>query len=332
VQLACRMLGLPRSTFYQQTRRYSAGPRRPGLSPSSRMRRQLETKTEQQILEHLHSERFIDRSATEAYFTLLDEGIYLASRRTFYRILERNEQLQERRALRRHPKYQPPELMATAPCQVWSWDITRVRGPEPGLHFHLYVMLDLFSRFVIGWLLAERESGNLAAKFIHECLQREQISGGNLTIHSDRGAAMQSKPVVALMAALGVNKTNSRPRVSNDNCFSESQFRTTKFFPGYPDRFGSLQDGVAHFRHFFGWYNHHHRHSGLQFLTPAIVHRGRADEVLQRRHEVLLKAFERNPARFPLGQPKLARLVGAVYINPPKSNVPNCSLDTVQNG
>lgn len=281
----------------------------------------METRTAERILEYLRSERFVDRSPAEVFYTLLDEGVHLGSISTFYRLLRKHDEVRERRAQRRHPAYYAPELVATQPNQVWSWDITKIRGPRKGIYFHLYVIIDLFSRKVVGWMVADRESGELAAELIRETCRRENIVEGQLTIHSDRGPSMQSMTVVQLHAYLGITKSNSRPYVSNDNPFSESQFKTTKYHPGYPDRFVCLQESIRYFRLFFGWYNQQHRHSGIEYLTPEVVHNGQADEVLETRHRLLMSSYERNPVRFSAGPPRRRKLPNAVYINPPSADL-----------
>lgn len=307
---------MARSSFYQSQRKYVPRQAQPEL-PSRKLRRVLEAKTTARILEYLRSERFVDRSPVEVFYTLLDERVHLGSISTFYRLLRQHDEVRERRAQRRHPSYHAPELVATRPNQVWSWDITKVRGPRKGVYFHLYVIIDLFSRKVVGWMVADRESGDLAAQLISETCRRENIVEGQLTIHSDRGPSMQSMTVVQLHAYLGVTKSNSRPYVSNDNPFSESQFKTLKYHPGYPDRFACLQECLSYFRLFFGWYNHEHRHSGIEYLTPEVVHSGQAEEVLESRYQVLLTSYEQNPTRFSAGPPRRRRLPKAVYINPP---------------
>lgn len=313
------MMGLPRSTFYQVTRGYKAQP--PGLLPHEKMRKRLQVEKEQKILDYLYSERFADCSPTEVYYTLLDEGIYLGSISKFYRLLREEAASGERRPLRKHPRYARPELMATGPNQVWTWDITKIRGPLKGKYYSLYVVLDLYSRYVVGWLIADKESSQLAERLISDCCEREGIQPGQLTIHSDRGAPMQAQNMVQLHAQLGVTKSNSRPYVSNDNPFSESAFKTLKYHPTYPGWFTCIEDAIRYFREFFGWYCFHHRHSGIAYLTPADVHRGRASAILEARQRVLLSAYNNNPRQFPHGAPYAPKLPAAVYINPPLASV-----------
>ena len=231
------------------------------------------------MLDTLHSERFIDQAPAQVHATLLDEGTYLCAPRTMYRLLDTAGEVKERRDQVRRPHYAAPELLATRPNEVWSWDITKLLGPAKWTYFYLYVILDIFSRYVVGWMLAPRESAALAERLIAATCAKQGIEPGSLTVHADRGAAMTSKPVALLLADLGVTKTHSRPHVSNDNPFSEAQFKTLKYCPAFPERFGSLADGRAFGHHFFGWYNNDHYHSGLGFLTPAVVHHGRAERV-----------------------------------------------------
>ena len=267
----------------------------------------------------LHEERFQDWAPAAVQATLLDEGNYLCSTRTMYRILEQEGETRERRDQAIHPAYQKPELLATAPNQLWSWDITKLRGPAKWNYFQLYVMIDVFSRYVTGWMVAERESAELAKHFIEDTLQKHTIPPGQLTIHADRGKVMRSKPVAFLMADLGIAKTHSRPYVSNDNPYSESQFRTLKYRPGFPDRFGCIQDSRAFCQQFFTWYNDQHCHSGIALLTPSMVHFGQAPTVLTQRQLVLDAAYLAHPERFVRKAPTVQPLPGMVWINKPVS-------------
>ncbi|MDB5035457.1 MAG: Integrase catalytic region [Chlorobi bacterium] len=269
----------------------------------------------------MSSNRFIDRSPAHAIAPLLDDGVYLASERTFYRVLGADRPLRERRQQRRHPVYGAPELLATRPNQVWSWDITKLKGPVAGTWYHLYVILDLYSRYVVGWAVFDRESKTLARRLIDVTCDRQGIRPGELTIHADRGNAMRSTDVAELLAALGVRKSHSRPYCSNDNPYSESQFRTLKYSPEYPSRFGSLQDARLFGGVFFGWYNGEHRHSGIAMLPPSSVHHGHAEEMLGRRNEVLAEAYRRYPERFVKGVPKAGMVPSAVWINKPSAIV-----------
>lgn len=322
----CRALGLPRASYYR-----GLAPPPPSKPTRNKppQQRALGSNEHQQILDHLHSERFVDRSPAEVFHTLLDEGTYLGSVRTFYRVLAANDEVRERRDQRRHPYYKKPELIATAPNQVWTWDITKLLGPAKWTYYYLYVILDIFSRYVVGWMLAEREAGYLAEQLIEESCRKQDIQPGQLTIHSDRGPAMQAGPVVRLLGRLGITKSNSRPYVSNDNPFSESQFKTLKYYPGFPGRFGGFDDGHSHCAVFFPWYNQEHRHSAIAFLTPETVHYGRAVEVLTARHQRLLEAYRAHPDRFINGPPKLVLLDRAVYINPPEGGKDHSASTTV---
>lgn len=269
------------------------------------------------MLEVLHEDRFVDKAPPEVYATLLDEGVYLCSIRTMYRILNAVNEVRERRDQLRHPSYHKPELLATGPNEVWSWDITKVRGPGKWQYFSLYVIMDIFSRYVVAWLLAEKEDAKLAELLIADAIRKHKIRPGQLTIHADRGSAMTSKPVACLLAELGVTKTHSRPHTSNDNPYSEAQFKTLKYRPEYPDRFGSREDAESFCRHFFHWYNHEHYHTGIALLTPAMVHSGRAHQVVAQRATVLDGAYRAHPERFVNKQPTPAPVPEAAWINPP---------------
>jgi putative transposase len=271
----------------------------------------------QTVLDHLHSERFRDKSPAEAFATLLDEGVYLCSVSSMYRILAESGEVRERRDQLRHPEYKKPELLATAPNQVWSWDITKLLGPAKWTYFYLYVILDIFSRYVVGWMVADGESAQLAKRLIAGTCDKQFIAPGQLNIHADRGTSMTSKPVAFMLADLGVTKTHSRPHVSDDNPYSESQFKTLKYRPEFPDRFGSIQDARAFCQQFFGWYNREHHYSGIALLTPEMLHHGRAEEVIQLRQEILRGAYARNPERFVRACPKPQQPPTAAWINPP---------------
>ena len=308
---ACRALGVPRASFYR--RMQPAVPRRVRPTPA----RALCAAERQVVLDHLHTERFCDKAPSEVFATLIDEGIYLCSIRTMHRILAENEELKERRNQLRHPQYKKPELLATGPNQVWTWDITKLLGPAKWTYFHLYVILDIFSRYVVGWMVAPRETAELARRLIADTCEKQGIVPGTLTIHADRGTSMTSKPVALLMADLGVTKTHSRPHVSDDNPYSESQFKTLKYRPEFPERFGSIEDSRAFGQKFFPWYNHEHHHSGIALLTPEMLHYGMAGEVIEQRQQVLAQAYARNPERFVRARPKHPPQPTAVWINPP---------------
>lgn len=308
---ACRALNVPRASLY----RHLWPPDVPTPRPSPP--RALTPEERQQVLDVLHEERFRDKAPPEVFATLLDEGRYLCSWRTMYRILEDSGEVRERRDQLCHPSYQKPQLLATAPNQVWSWDITKLLGPVKWTYFYLYVILDIFSRYVVGWMVAERESAELAKRLIAETCRKQNIAPHQLNIHADRGTSMTSKPVALLLADLGVTKTHSRPHVSDDNPFSESQFKTLKYRPEFPDRFGSIQDARSFCQVFFPWYNAQHHHSGIGLLTPEVLHYGRADDVISQRQVVLTAAFQRNPERFVRAHPKPPAKPTAVWINPP---------------
>jgi len=315
---ACHALGLPRASFY---RHLAARKRSP--SPASRPTpaRALASPEREAVLKHLHSERFQDKPPAQVYATLLDEDTYLCSIRTMYRLLAQRGELRERRNQLTHPSYKKPELLATGPNQVWSWDITKLRGPLKWTSYHLYVILDIFSRYTVGWMVAPRESAELAKRLIEETCQKQMIEPGRLSLHADRGSSMRSKAVAFLLADLGVTKSHSRPYVSDDNPFSESQFKTLKYRPEFPKRFGSIEDARSFCQRFFTWYNTQHRHSGIGLLTPEILHHGQAEEVIRRRQEVLDQAYKLNPERFVRAQPKALQAPSEDWINPPaKSN------------
>ena len=308
----CAALGLPRATYYR------------GLKPTVANRvprishRALASEERAAVLEALHEPRFADLAPAEVYATLLDEDRYLCSERTMYRILAENQEVRERRDQLRHPAYTVPELLATRPNELWSWDITKLLGPVKWTYYYLYTILDIFSRFAVGWMVAHRESAALAERLIRETCRRQGIVPGQLTVHADRGSSMTSKPVALLLADLGVTKTHSRPHVSNDNPFSEAQFKTLKYRPEFPDRFGSIEHTRSHCGDFYTWYNTEHRHAAVGLLTPFEVHYGLAEARLAQRASVLADAYCRNPERFPHGLPKPAGPPKEVWINKPK--------------
>lgn len=311
---ACRALDIARPTFYRQLGvKIKETPTTRPAPP-----RALSTLERQEVLDVLHTDRFVDKAPTEVYATLLDEGIYHCSIRTMYRILGEAGENHERRDQARHPKYKAPELLATAPNQVWSWDITKLLGPVKWMYFYLYVILDIFSRYVVGWMIASHESSALAKRLIAETCEKQNVLPGQLTIHADRGTSMKSKPVALLLADLGIIKSHSRPHVSDDNPYSESQFKTLKYRPSFPDRFGSIQDGRSFCQDFFSWYNCEHRHSGIGLLTPEMVHYGKAETVTSQRRIILASAFDAHPERFVRGLPVPPSLPEAAWINKPK--------------
>lgn len=313
VSTACKVLGIPRATFYRRRAPKKASPRPPRPQPA----RALSPTERREILDVLHGDRFVDLAPPEVYATLLDEKKYLCSTRTMYRILSGEGEVQDRRNLLIHPQYTKPELLATRPNQVWSWDITKLLGPAKWTYYYLYVLLDIFSRYVVGWMLAYQESRALAKRLIEETCMKEGILPEQLTLHADRGSVMTSITVAQMLATLGVTKTHSRPHVSNDNPFSESQFKTLKYRPEFPQRFASIEHGLAISRTFFPWYNYEHHHSGLAYLTPAVVHHGRVDEVLAVRQAALDAAYAAHPERFVRRPPRVPRPPEEVWINPP---------------
>lgn len=317
---ACHVLGVPRSTHYRTRQTLETPPPAPRERPVPA--RSLSSEERTAVRDLLNSERFQDDAPREVYATLLDEGIYLCSWRTMYRILAAADEVQERRDQLRRPSYAKPELLATRPRELWSWDITKLKGPAKWTYYYLYVIVDVFSRYVVGWMITERETAELAEAFIAETCAKEEVCPNQLTLHADRGSAMTSKSVAQLLADLGVTKTHSRPHVSNDNPYSESQFKTLKYRGDFPPQFGSLADARVWARAFFQWYNHEHHHSGIGLLTPATVHCGQAVEALAARQEVLSAAYGAHPERFVRGMPRPLALPTAVWINPPPAPEP----------
>ncbi len=310
VRATCAALGVAPASYYRQ--------RRPKAPPSARLSpRALRPEERQQVLDMLHEPRFVDVAPAEVYATLLDEERYLCAERTMYRILEANQEVRERRDQLRHPPYAAPELMASDPNELWSWDITKLKGPAKWVYYYLYVIMDVFSRYVVGWMVAHRESATLAERLIEETCERGAITRGQLTLHADRGSSMRSKTVALLLADLGVTKTHSRPYTSTDNPFSESLFKTAKYRPEFPSRFGCLQHARSFCVPFFGWYNTEHRHSALAMCTPHDVHYGLAEQRLAARAAVLAAAYAAHPERFPRGLPTPGTLPPAVWINKP---------------
>lgn len=271
----------------------------------------------------LHEDRFVDKAPRQVFAALLDEGTYLCSVSTMYRILHENGEVRERRNQLRHRKHTKPELLATAPKEVWSYDITKLRGPTPGSFFYLYVIIDIYSRYVVGWRIADTESAQIVEELIATTCRREK-AGRKLFIHSDRGAPMTSNCVADLLSNLGVLKSFSRPRVSNDNAYIESHFKTLKNVPSFPERFGSIQDARAFCRVFFNYYNHEHYHTGIALMTPAVVHAGLADKCNDARQVVIDRAFAANPDRFVHGRPRLPQVPQTAWINDPAKSSPAC--------
>jgi len=315
---ACESLEVPRATFYRHLDRQLNPCPDNGARPAPPL--SLTFAERQNVIDILHSERFQDKAPHEIYATILDEGQYHCSVRTMYRILKSvHGDVKERRRGHQSNHYKKPELLATTPNQVWSWDITKLKGPVKWTYFYLYVILDIFSRYIVGWMVAHREQNALAKRLIEESSIKQSIEPGQLVVHADRGPSMKSKVVAHLLSDLGITKTHSRPHVSNDNPYSESQFKTLKYSPQFPDRFGSIQDARAFCGTFFNWYNKEHRHSGIALMTPAQVHYGTAQKVFEVRSRVLAEAFAKNPSRFKGRLPKPIPLPEAAWINKPKT-------------
>lgn len=312
VAATCEAFGIPRATYYRN-REPVYGPKPRRRSPA----RRIPDAEREQILEVLHEPRFIDLAPAQVFAALLEEGRYLCSIRTMHRILAKNAELRERRNQLRHAVYEKPELCATQPNSLWSWDITKLRGPAKWTYFYLYVILDVYSRYVVGWMIAHRESAALASKLIAATCKAQGVERDQLTLHADRGSSMKSKAVALLLSDLGVTKTHSRPHVSDDNPYSEAQFKTMKYRPDFPGRFGSITDSRGFCRDFFSWYNYEHHHSGLALMTPADVHNGRVEQRVTERQAVLDRVFAQHPERFTKGRPIAGRPSGEVWINKP---------------
>ena len=313
IRTACAALGVSRAHYYRQ-RQPPAPPHHRGGGTQPRA---LSATERQAVLDVLHGERFRDAAPTEVYATLLEEGTYLCSQRTMYRLLATAQEVRERRDQARHPAYTRPELLATRPNEVWSWDITKLRGPEKWTYFYLYVILDVFSRYVVGWMIGLRETADLAQDFIGETAAKQGIDPGTLTLHADRGTSMTSKSVALLLADLGITKSHSRPHVSNDNPYSESQFKTLKYRPDFPDQFTSGEEARAFCQTFFPWYNREHHHSGLGLHTPEAVHYGLAATRQLVRVETLHVAYAAHPERFVRKAPTPPAIPTAAWINKP---------------
>lgn len=307
----CTALKVSRASVYR------ARKERAQAKPRPKPKRALSADERATVLEALHSDEFVDRAPAEVVHTLLAQGKYLASERTMYRILADSDEVRERRKQRKHVVYARPELMATAPNQVWSWDITRLRTTRKWEYLYLYVIMDIFSRMVVGWMVAKSETAALAHQFIEDTVTKHRVRPGTLVLHADRGSQMTSKAVANLLVDLDIDQSHGRPQVSNDNPFSEAHFKTMKYHPSFPGKFVVIDDAVIFCRSFFPWYNTEHRHSGIAYLTPCDVHEGRADKALAHRHEVKMAAWRAHPERFPRGAPRCDQLAAVVYINPP---------------
>ena len=309
IRTACNALDVSRASFYRREvpRKQRSAPPPLALVPEER----------REVLAILHEDRFIDKAPQEIYATLLDEKRYHCSIRTMYRILEKEGELKERRNQLVRPQYTKPELLATGPNQIWSWDITKLKGPAKWNYYYLYVILDIFSRYVVGWMVAHRELATLATTLIEATCRKQMIAPEQLLIHADRGSSMTSKLVALLLADLGVTKSHSRPSVSNDNPYSESQFKTMKYRPEFPERFGSIEHARSFGQIFFPWYNTEHYHSGLGLLTPEDVHYGRAAGIIDARQTVLMAAYRKHPERFKGKMPIPLAAPSEVWINKP---------------
>jgi putative transposase len=321
---ALSAVGVNRATWYRHHRQSPKPPRPERIAtPQPRALSEVERK---QIKAALESDEFVDEAPATVYAKLLDQGIYLGSVSTMYRVLHEHDEVLERRRQATHPAHKKPELIATKPNDIWSWDITKLHGPEKWTYYYLYVILDIYSRYAVGWMLARVERAELSKRLINDTIDKQGVPRDQLTLHSDRGSPMIAQPVAHLLADLGVTKSHSRPHVSNDNPYSESQFRTFKYRPDFPDRFGSFEDARAHCGRFFTWYNDDHRHSGIAFHTPADVHYGRAEAIRELRGGVLLDAYGKHPERFVRQIPTPPALPAVAWINKPEEE-PKDSLN-----
>jgi putative transposase len=314
---ACRALGASPATFYRRRRPPEPRPPRPRPVPA----RALSEAERESVLAELHSDRFVDSSPAQVWATLLDEGRYLASERTMYRLLAaRHGGVRERRDQLTHPGYAKPELLAQRPNELWSWDISKLKGPAKWTYFYLYAILDVFSRYAVGWTVQYRENGQLAKALIEQATEQQQIGHSVLTLHADRGGPMRGKPVAFLLADMGITKTHSRPYTSTDNPYSEAHFKTLKYRPEFPERFDDIEQARDFCRGFFRWYNHEHRHSGIGLMTPAAVHHGQARQLHAARARVLEDAYAATPERFVRRAPVPPELPTAAWINKPDTN------------
>jgi putative transposase len=320
VRRACTAVGEAQARWYRRHRQSPPPPRSERVpKPQPRALSEVERKDLRRVL---NSEDHVDEAPATVYAKLLDQGVYLGSVSTMYRVLHDHDEVRERRRHATHPAAKKPELIAERPNEVWSWDITKLLGPEKWTYYYLYVIIDIYSRYVPGWMLAHAENARLAEALLADTVTKQNIARRQLTIHADRGSPMVAKPVAFLLADLGVTRSHSRPHVSNDNPYSESQFRTLKYRPDFPARFGSFEDAQAHSRRFFAWYNDEHRHSGIGFHTPADVHYGRAAAVRQQRAGVLDAAYVAHPERFVRKPPQPPTLPATAWINKPQEDLP----------
>ena len=329
VRAACKVVGLPRATYYRSQRaKKEQQQKRKKRAPNTR---RLSNEEREEILAVLYSERFCDLSPRQIYATLLDEGVYLCHWRMMYIILSYYRGIRERRNQLMHPPYKKPELLATGPNQVWSWDMTKLRGPTKGSSYTLYVMIDVFSRYVVGWMVAPFESGDLAKGFVQDCCEQQEIGPNQLIIHTDRGGPMTSSPYLQTLAEMGIRWSHSRPYRSNDNAYSEAQFKTMKYHPTFPYRFGSIEDARVWVGTFMHHYNYVHYHTELALMRPYTVHTGRSREVRDKRQRVIDEAYARRPDRFFRGKPTIHMPPSKAWINPP--NKPwSRGLEGTENG
>jgi putative transposase len=321
----CAALGLSRASVHRRRARLTRPPAEPAPRPSPP--RAWSAAERQTVLDLLREPRFADLAPAEVYATLLDEGVYHCSIRTMYRILDDHAEVRERRDQLRHPVYSKPELLAEGPDQVWSWDITKLMGPAKWTYFYLYVILDIFSRRVVGWCVVDAESATLFKALFNDTLAKHAVPPGQLTLHADRGGPMKAKATALMLADLGVTKSHSRPHTSNDNPFSEAHFKTLKYQPEFPERFGCIEDAKDFCRRFFAWYNQDHHHAGIGLMTPDQVHYGQADDIHAARQRTLDHAFSTNPERFVKRPPQPPAKPVAVWINPPQTNLEPPSLN-----
>ena len=317
IAATCAALGVSRASLHRSRKRRSEPPAEPTRRPSPP--RALQPAARALVLDLLHSPRFADLAPAEIYATMLDEGRYQCSISTMYRILRANSEVRERRRQLRHPRYTKPELLAVRPNEVWSWDITKLKGPAKWTYFYLYVIIDIFSRRVVGWCIADAENAFLFQALFDDTITKHDVPPGQLTLHADRGGPMKAKATALLLADLGVTKSHSRPHVSNDNPFSESHFKTLKYQPRFPKCFGCIQDAKQFCREFFAWYNAAHHHAGLGLMTPNQVHYGQIDAIHAARQTTLDAAFALNPERFVSKPPEPPKKPTAVWINPPRN-------------
>lgn len=313
---SCKAFGVSQAAFYRQR-----NPKPKTETENKKNHRRLTKNEEDIVLNVLTNKRFMDESVPEIYTALLDENTYLCSQRTMYRILEHNQAVRERRDQCHHPEYKKPELLATGPNQVWSWDITKLKGPQKWSYYYLYVIIDIYSRYIVGWLTATRESAALAERLIQDTCLKQNINQNQLTIHADRGTSMRSKLVAQLLADMGITKTHSRPHTSNDNPYSEAQFKTLKYYHSFPKSFGCIEDAKTFLRGFFAWYNCQHKHSGIGYVTPEDMHTGKAHRIREKRCRVLNQAYQKYPERFVKGVPQPPEIPEAAWINKPEKKV-----------